>query len=63
MSYYDDNFGHYEINDEEDVEFYNQMQSTNVRKCCKRCGEMVSIQPRYAICNSCCEAEERGGQY
>jgi hypothetical protein len=29
--YYDDNFGEYDINDPEDVEFYHEMQRSNVR--------------------------------
>ena len=62
-SYYDDNFGHYNIESDEDVAFYREMQRRNVRKRCTRCGQMVSIQPQYAICNSCCEAAERGQEY
>ena len=59
-TYYDDNYGHYDIENEEDVEFYHHIQQTNVRKKCQGCGRMVCIQPQYAYCNSCTEKIERG---
>lgn len=62
-SYYDDNFGFYDIQSEEDVEFYHAMQKRSVRKKCQRCGRMVKLAPDYGICNSCCEQIERGGDY
>lgn len=60
-SFYDDNFGHYEIEGEEDVEFYHQMQRKSVRKRCQDCGRMVKIAPEYGICNACADRQERGG--
>ncbi|MGE3487284.1 MAG: hypothetical protein AB7L09_21410 [Nitrospira sp.] len=57
-TYYDDNFGHYDIEDEGDVEFYNHMQSVSVRKKCAGCGHMVKIHPDYAYCNGCVETLE-----
>ena len=64
MQYYDDNFGHWDDMDDPDmVEFYHRVQQTNVEKECKRCGHLVSIQPQYAICNSCADILERGGDY
>lgn len=60
-SYYDDNFGHYDIQDEDDVAFYHQMQRKSVRKKCQGCGRSVKISPDYAICNSCADKLERGG--
>jgi rRNA maturation endonuclease Nob1 len=60
-SYYDDNFGFYDIQSEEDIEFYHEMQRQSVRKKCQGCGRMVKIKPDYAYCNSCCEKLERGG--
>ena len=63
MIYYDDNFGHYTIESDEDVEFYHQMQRLSVEKICKGCGQMVRIKRDYAICNSCAEAKERGWEY
>jgi hypothetical protein len=58
--HYDDNFGEYNIESSEDVEFYHQMQRTNVRKKCSGCGNWVKIQPHYAYCNSCADKRERG---
>jgi rRNA maturation endonuclease Nob1 len=60
-SYYDDNFGFYDIQDEDDVRFYNEMQRISVRKKCQGCGRMVKIKPDYAYCNSCADRLERGG--
>ena len=62
-SYYDDNFGFYDIESQEDVEFYFENQRKSVRKKCQGCGRMVKILPQYAICNSCAERAERGGDY
>ena len=58
---YDDNFGEYDIRDEEDIEFYRQMQATNVWKTCVDCGRKVKIQPHYECCNSCANIREGGG--
>ena len=57
---YDDNFGHYNIEDDDDLEFYEQMQRESVEKKCKGCGRTVRIRPQYAYCNSCAEKIERG---
>lgn len=58
--YYDDNFGHWEIEDEDDLDFYHRVQATNVEKQCEGCGRLVNIQPHYAYCNSCADKIERG---
>jgi hypothetical protein len=64
MKYIDDNFGTWTgMDDPEMVGFYHQCQKTNVKKRCNRCGQMVRIQPHYAICNSCADAAERGMDY
>lgn len=62
-SYYDDNFGCYEINSEEDIEFYHHMQRKSRRKKCQGCGRMVKISPDYAYCNSCATKMEQGGDW
>jgi hypothetical protein len=62
-SYYDDNFGHYTIESEEDIEFYHEMQRQSVRKKCQGCGRMVRIKPEYGYCNSCAERIERGEDF
>jgi hypothetical protein len=59
-SYYDDNFGFYEIDSDDDVEFYRQMQRESVRKKCAGCGRKVRIRPDYAYCNACAQKIERG---
>jgi hypothetical protein len=60
-TYIDDNYGTYDIESEEDVQFYHETQSKSVLKKCKGCGRKVRIKPEYALCNSCAETVERGG--
>lgn len=62
-SYYDDNFGHWDMEDEEDFKMYKRFQKTNVKKKCARCGRLVKIQPQYAYCNSCADAIEHGREF
>ena len=59
-SYYDDNFGFYEIETEEDIAHYHYVQSVSVRKKCKGCKRTVKIKPEYAYCNSCATKIEQG---
>lgn len=59
-SYYDDNFGHWEIRDQDDIDFYHQVQRESRPKKCERCGRVVRLRPDYAICNSCADKIERG---
>lgn len=59
-SYYDDNFGRYEIESEEDIEFYHQVQRESVRKKCQGCGRTVKLRPDYGYCNSCADKIEHG---
>ena len=59
-SYYDDNYGRYQIEDQEDIEFYHRTQRKSVAKRCQGCGRMVRIKPEYAYCNRCTEKLERG---
>jgi len=61
--YYDDNFGAYDIDCEEDIEFYHQMQEESVEKECGMCGRTVRLRPDYWCCNSCADKIERGGGY
>ena len=60
MPYYDDNFGHWDIEDESDLDHYRRTQETNVEKTCVGCGRKVMIQPQYAYCNTCAEKVEAG---
>ena len=57
---YDDNFGHWDIRDEDDLEHYRRTQETNVEKKCAICGKTVMIQPQYDVCNGCAEMREMG---
>lgn len=62
-SYNDDNFGNYEIESEDDVDFYRDVQRRSIRKKCQGCGRMVKILPDYAYCDSCATKIERGGDF
>jgi len=62
-TYYDDNFGTWDMSEPEMLDFYHQCQRTNVTKVCARCERTVRIQPQYGICNSCADAIERGMDY
>lgn len=59
-TYCDENFGTYEIRDEEDIEFYRETQQRSVRKKCQGCGRTVKILPDYAYCDSCARKREQG---
>jgi hypothetical protein len=59
-TFVDDNYGTYDIQDEEDVEFYNQVQKDSRLRKCKGCGQKKRLRPGY-ICDSCATILERGG--
>jgi rRNA maturation endonuclease Nob1 len=59
-TYYDDNYGHYDIESDDDVEFYHKMQARSIQKKCSGCGRMVKIKKEYAYCNRCADKIERG---
>lgn len=59
-TFVDDNFGAYDIQSEEDVEFYRDIQKHSVGKKCRGCGRMVKILPHYAYCDSCATKREQG---
>jgi hypothetical protein len=59
-SYVDDNFGHYEIESQDDVDFYHEVQRKSVWKKCDGCGKKVKIMPHYGYCNTCATARENG---
>lgn len=61
--YCDDNFGVYDIRDEDDRDFYFEMQRRSVEKECRKCGRTVMLAPQYDICNSCADMIERGWDY
>jgi len=59
-TYYDENFGHYEIEDENDVEFYHRVQAESRPTECQGCGRTVNLRPGYGYCNSCATKREQG---
>ena len=59
-SYYDDNFGWYDIEDEDDISFYHQMQRESVLKICNGCERKVKLRRQYGYCNSCANTIEMG---
>jgi len=59
-TYIDDSFGVYNIESEEDVEWYHQVQKESIWKTCERCERRVKLRPDYGICNNCMEMLERG---
>lgn len=62
MTYYDDNYGHWDnTNDADVVEFYHYVQKNSVIKACEKCGREVQILQDYVICNSCADKMEHGG--
>jgi len=63
--YYDDNFGHYNMDDdpEETQRFYKQVQKESVETTCVICERKVNLRPHYNKCNSCMDAMERGQMY
>jgi hypothetical protein len=63
-TYVDDNYGTWDNMDDPDmVDFYHEVQRTNVRKKCEGCGRTVKIRPDYGYCNSCADRRERGGDF
>lgn len=61
--YYDDNFGFYDIESEEDIAFYKQVQQESTEKECEGCGRLVRLRPDYGFCNNCADAREQGREY
>lgn len=62
-TYYDDNFGHWDIEDESDIEFYHKVQEESVPKRCEGCGKIVRLRPDYAYCNICADKREQGWDF
>ena len=62
-TYYDDNFGHYRIEEPEDIDFYHDVQKRSVVKRCEGCNQKVKILPEYAYCDSCATKIEQGWDY
>jgi len=58
--YYDDNYGWYDIQDQDDVDFYFEMQRKSVWKRCEGCQRRVKLHPDYSICHECATKREQG---
>jgi hypothetical protein len=56
MGYYCSNYGWIEVECEEDLEWYNHVQSMSVEKTCKVCKKKVMLLPKYVTCDSCMRA-------
>jgi len=59
-TYVDDNFGTYDIEDEDDITFYHQVQRESIPKRCEGCHRKVRLRPDYTYCNTCATKLERG---
>lgn len=59
-TFYDDNFGFYDIRDQDDIDFYHENQKRSVTKECDGCGRTVKLLPHYAYCDSCATKREQG---
>ncbi len=65
---YDDNFGFWDIDGQEEQAFFEYVQRQSVQKTCDRCERPVSLMPPKTLCASCVAALECGapaslGQY
>ncbi len=65
---YDDNFGFWDIDGQEEQAFFEYVQRQSVLKTCDRCERPVSLMPPKTLCASCVAALECGapaslGQY
>ena len=60
MTYTDDNFGHWDMEDPDSIEFYHQVQAESTWKRCEGCGELVKLRPQYGFCNDCATKMEQG---
>lgn len=59
-TYYDDNYGVVDIEDEDDLAWIKSVNKQSRRKKCKGCGRMVKLLPQYDVCDSCADKRERG---
>ena len=61
MSYYDENFGHWEgMSNPENVAFYHKVQRRSVLTTCRQCGQKVRLLPGYDLCGRCADLNEHG---
>ena len=63
ITYFDSNFGHWDIEDDDDLAHYHETQRTNVEKVCAGCERTVMLQPQYDVCDSCATKREQGWDF
>ena len=59
-TYFDSNFGHWDIEDQDDIDFYHEVQRKSVLKRCMGCDRRVRLLPQYGYCDSCATKIEQG---
>jgi hypothetical protein len=57
---YDDNFGFWDVDGQEEQAFFDYVQSQSVRKTCDRCDRPAWLIPSKTLCASCVGALECG---
>ena len=63
-SYYDSNYGHWDMEDgQDDIDFYHDVQRRSVKKICQGCGDRVKLLPQYAYCDNCATKIENGWDF
>ena len=59
-SYYDSNYGWYDMTEPDCMDFYREVQSRSEWKTCQGCGDEVKLLPQYNICDTCATKLENG---
>ena len=57
---YEDNFGFWDIDGQEEQAFFEDVQRQSVQKICDRCERRVQLMPSKTLCASCLTALECG---
>lgn len=64
VTYYDDNFGHWDdMDDPDNQRFYQEVTERSVEKECQGCFRIVRILPQYAYCDGCANKIEMGWDF
>ena len=57
---YEDNFGFWDVGEQEEQAFFDHVQRESLPKTCDRCGQRVRLLPSKMLCASCVTALECG---
>ena len=57
---YEDNFGFWDIDGQEEQAFFEDVRRQSVQKTCERCDRRVRLMPSKTLCASCLTALECG---